>query len=105
MPIFNLPYISNSLPENKQFKNYSLSFAKGYTKKETRKFITFLLMIGITCIHPEHENYLIKNKIRYEKCYSKKSKRLWLKIHPMDESNHFDYFHSIPKFVKTILDN
>ena len=62
-------------------------------------------MIGITRIHPEHENYLIKNKIRYEKCYSKKSKRLWLKIHPIDESNHFDYFHSIPTFVKSILDD
>ena len=78
---------------------------KEIQKKNLENLSPFLLMIGITCIHPEHENYLIKNKIRYEKCYSKKSKRLWLKIHPMDESNHFDYFHSIPKFVKTILDD
>ncbi len=62
-------------------------------------------MIGFTCIHPEHENYLIKNKIRYEKCYSKKSKRLWLKIHPMDESNHWDFFHSIETYVKFVLDD
>ena len=59
-------------------------------------------MIGITCIHPEHENYLIKNKIRYEKCISKKSKRLWLKIYAFDD--HLLNGHSIPTFVKSILD-
>ena len=47
----------------------------------------------------------IKNKIRYEKCYSKKSKRLWLKVHPMDESNHWDFFHSIDTYVKFVLDD
>ena len=60
-------------------------------------------MIGNTCINPEYENYLIKNKIRYEKCYSKKSKRLWLKIYA-----HDDYLldgHSIPKYVKLVLDD
>ena len=61
-------------------------------------------MIGNTCIYPEYENYLIKNKIRYEKCISQSGK-LWLKVNPFDESNHFDFFHSIPKYVKLVLDD
>ena len=105
MPIFTLEYFSKRLPEKQTLKFVYLVNAKGNTKKETRKFIPFLLMIGITCIHPEHEDYLIKNKIRYEKCISKKSKRLWLKIHPMDESNHWDFFHSIETYVKFVLDD
>lgn len=60
-------------------------------------------MIGNTCIHPEYENYLIKNKIRYEKCISKKSKRLWLKIYAYDD--HLLDGHSIPKYVKLVLDD
>ena len=62
-------------------------------------------MIGSTCIYPEYEQDLIQKGIRYEKCISKKSKRLWLKIHPMDESEHFDYFHSIETYVKFVLDD
>mgnify|MGYP007073222015 CR=1 FL=1 len=62
-------------------------------------------MIGLTCIYPEYEKDLIKKGIRYEKCISKKSKRLWLKVHPMDESEHFDFFHSIPTYVKLVLDD
>ena len=60
-------------------------------------------MIGNTCIYPEYEDYLIKNKIRYEKCYSKKSKRLWLKIYAYDD--HLLDGHSIPKYVKLVLDD
>ena len=62
-------------------------------------------MVGNTCISPEYENYLIENKIRYEKCISKKSKRLWLKIYPFDEEKHFDFFHSIPTYVRLVLDD
>ena len=105
MSIFGLIVFRNSFPVNQFKKIVDQETTKGNLKTESRKFIPFPLMIGITCIHPEHENYLIKNKIRYEKCYSKKSKRLWLKIHPMDESNHWDFFHSIPTFVKSILDD
>tara|TARA_A100001391_G_scaffold115000_1_gene77750 strand:- start:912 stop:1217 length:306 start_codon:yes stop_codon:yes gene_type:complete len=100
-----LEYFLNCLSGNTFLKiGYQVN-TKGNTKKEPRKFIPFLLMIGITCIYPEYEDYLIKNKIRYEKCYSKKSKRLWLKIHPMDESNHWDFFHSIDTYVKFVLDD
>ena len=35
----------------------------------------------------------------------KKSKRLWLKIHPMDESEHWDFFHNIPTYVRLVLDD
>ena len=62
-------------------------------------------MIGFTCIYPEYEKDLIQKGIRYEKCYSKKSKRLWLKVHPMDESQHWDWFHSIDTYVKFVLDD
>ena len=62
-------------------------------------------MIGNTCITPDYEKVLISKKIRYEKCYSKKSKRLWLKVHPMDESKHWDFFHSIPTYVRLVLDD
>ena len=62
-------------------------------------------MIGNTCIYPEYEKDLIQKGIRYEKCISKKSKRLWLKIHPMDESNNFDFFHLIPTYVQMVLDD
>ena len=61
-------------------------------------------MIGNTCISPEYENYLIKNKIRYEKCLSKSGK-LWLKVNPFDEEKHFNFFHSIPTYVKLVLDD
>tara|TARA_R100001129_G_C5149060_1_gene198306 strand:- start:124 stop:309 length:186 start_codon:yes stop_codon:yes gene_type:complete len=61
-------------------------------------------MIGNTCISPEYENYLIKNKIRYEKCFSKSGK-LWLKVNPFDEEKHFNFFHSIPTYVKLVLDD
>ena len=49
-------------------------------------------MIGNTCIYPEYEKILISKKIRYEKCFSKSGK-LWLKLNPFDEADHFDYFH------------
>ena len=67
-------------------------------------------MIGNTCIYPEYENYLIKNKIRYEKCFSK-SGVLWLKLNPFDEADHFDYFHydaygkTIPFYCRLVLDD
>ena len=60
-------------------------------------------MVGNTCISPEYEDYLIKNKIRYEKCISKKSKRLWLKIYAFDD--HLLNGLSIPKYVKLVLDD
>ena len=62
-------------------------------------------MIGSTCIYPEYEKDLIQKGIRYEKCISKKSKRLWLKVHPMDESEHWDWFHSIDTYVKFVFDD
>ena len=61
-------------------------------------------MIGNTCISPDYEKILISKKIRYEKCFSKSGK-LWLKVNPFDESKHFDFFHSIPTFIKLVLDD
>ena len=82
-----------------------LSESNSLNEEEDLYFRYYSDMIGSTCIYPEYEDYLIKNKIRYEKCYSKKSKRLWLKVHPMDESNHWDFFHSIDTYVKFVLDD
>ena len=62
-------------------------------------------MIGNTCIYPEYEKILISKGIRFEKCISKKSKRLWLKVHPMDESEHWDWFHSIDTYCRLCLDD
>lgn len=67
-------------------------------------------MIGNTCIFPEYEKILISKKIRYEKCFSK-SGRLWLKLNPFDEADHFDYFHydsygkTIPFYCRLVLDD
>ena len=61
-------------------------------------------MIGNTCIKPVHEQYLIDNKIRYEKCISK-SGYTWLKIYPYDEEKHFDFFHSIDTYVSMVLED
>jgi len=60
-------------------------------------------MIGNECIYPEYEKILISKKIRYEKCFSK-SGRLWLKINPFDYDDHFDFFLSIPTYMKLVLD-
>tara|TARA_A100000172_G_C3010546_1_gene99617 strand:- start:446 stop:652 length:207 start_codon:yes stop_codon:yes gene_type:complete len=68
-------------------------------------------MIGNTCIYPEYEKILISKDIRFEKCISKKSKRLWLKLNPFDEAEHFNYFHydeigkTIPLYVRLVLDD
>ena len=67
-------------------------------------------MIGNTCIFPEYEKILISKNIRYEKCISK-SGRLWLKLNPFDEADHFDYFHydskgkTIPLYCRLVLDD
>jgi murein endopeptidase len=61
-------------------------------------------MIGNECIYPKYEKILISKGIRFEKCISKKSKRLWLKINPFDYDQHFDFFQSIPTYVKLVLD-
>jgi len=61
-------------------------------------------MIGNTCIYPEYEKILISKKIRFEKCFSK-SGRLWLKVNPFDEQDHFDFFQSIPSYVRLVLDD
>ena len=61
-------------------------------------------MVGITCIEPVYENKLNELNVRYQKLKSKSGK-IWLKIHPMDESNHFDYFHSIPTYARLVLDD
>jgi len=61
-------------------------------------------MIGCECIYPKYEKILILKGIRYEKCISKKSKRLWLKINPFDYDDHFDFFLSIPTYMKLVLD-
>jgi len=61
-------------------------------------------MIGFTCIKPVHEQYLIDNKIRYEKCISR-SGYTWLKIHPRDEDLHFNYFLSIDTYVSMVLED
>jgi len=62
-------------------------------------------MIGNTCIYPEYEKILISKGIRFEKCISKKSKRLWLKVNPFDEQDHFDFFQSINTYVRLVLDD
>jgi hypothetical protein len=59
-------------------------------------------MIGNTCISPDYEKILISKKIRYEKCFSKSGK-LWLKINPFDEHDHYQFFKSIPTYVKLVL--
>ena len=61
-------------------------------------------MIGNTCISPDYEKTLISKKIRYEKCFSK-SGRLWLKVNPFDEQDHFDFFQSINTYVRLVLDD
>ena len=67
-------------------------------------------MIGNTCISPDYEHILISKKIRYEKCFSKSGK-LWLKLNPFDEADHFDYFHydaygkTIPFYCRLVLDD
>ena len=67
-------------------------------------------MIGNTCIYPEYEKILISKKIRYEKCFSKSCK-LWLKLNPFDEADHFTYFHydevgkTIPLYCRLVLDD
>ena len=67
-------------------------------------------MIGNTCIFPEYEKILISKKIRYEKCFSKSGK-LWLKLNPFDEADHFTYFHydskgkTIPLYCRLVLDD
>ena len=61
-------------------------------------------MIGNTCITPDYEKILISKNIRYEKCISK-SGILWLKVNPFDEQDHFDFFQSIPTYVRLVLDD
>ena len=61
-------------------------------------------MIGNTCIYPEYEKILISKKIRFEKCFGKSGK-LWLKVNPFDEQDHFDFFQSIPTYVRLVLDD
>ena len=67
-------------------------------------------MIGNTCIFPEYEKILISKKIRYEKWFSKSGK-LWLKLNPFDEADHFTYFHydevgkTIPLYCRLLLDD
>ena len=60
-------------------------------------------MIGNTCIYPEYEKDLIQKGIRYEKCISKKSKRLWLKIYAFDD--HLLIGKGILRYVKLVLDD
>ena len=61
-------------------------------------------MVGLTCIEPIYENKLNELNVRYQKLKSKSGKT-WLKIFAPDEEKHFNFFHSIPTYVRMVLDD